>query len=186
VHEDIISVHSQHVQNFVGVHAPSNLGSGRIAGQFPKIQWRPNAGGQVRTIEEAVEIARRNGVQIPDDVAFFVDEFGDLGPTITARAPEIRRPPGGRVTWSDLVNDRTGKVPITIRPDILESDEAIVAVFAHELHEIQGFRSIVSRRGSISIEEFIANHVWDNPGNLHYEAWDVADALVRRMRGELP
>jgi hypothetical protein len=77
-------------------------------------------------------------------------------------------------------------VPIIIRPDILESDEAIVAVFAHELHEIEGFRRIVGRRGWISFEEFVAHHAWDNPGNLHDEGLDIADALVRRMRGDVP
>jgi hypothetical protein len=138
-------------------------------------------------LEEAVEIARRIGVRIPEDVAFFVDEWGEfLGPTITARGPEVRRLPGERVKWSDLVTRQTGKVPVIIRPDILQSDEAIVAVFAHELHEIEGFRRIVRRRGSISFEEFIANHAWDNPGNLHDQGWEIADALVRRMRGETP
>lgn len=163
-----------------------DTGDGReatISGQFPAMTWRRNSDGPVRTIDEAVEIARRNGVAIPDDVAFFVDEQGELGANITARAPIIRKPAGGEVRWSDLVNARTGRVPIIIRPDILESDEAIVAVFAHELHEIEGFRKIVGRRGSISIEEFIANHAWDNPGNLHDEGWTIADALVRRMRG---
>lgn len=77
-------------------------------------------------------------------------------------------------------------MPILISPDVLESDEAIVAVFAHELHEIEGFRRIVSRRGWVSIEEFIAHYAWDNPGNLHDEGWDIADALVRRMRGDAP
>jgi hypothetical protein len=91
------------------------LGSGNqgepdaaISGRFPAISWRPDPGGQVRTIEEAVEIARRNGVMISDDVAFFVDEKGELGPTITARTSGVRRPAGGKVRWSDLVNDRTG------------------------------------------------------------------------------
>jgi hypothetical protein len=159
---------------------------GAISGSFPAVAWRRNPNGQVRTIEEAIEIARRNGVVIPEDVAFFVDEQGELGPTITARAPIVRRPAGGEVRWSDLVHDKTGRVPIIVRPDVLCSDEAIVAVFAHELHEIEGFRKIVGRRGWISIEEFIANHAWDNPGNLHDRGWDIADALVRRMRGDAP
>jgi hypothetical protein len=155
-----------------------------IDGQFPRVTWRANPEAQARTIEEAVEIARSCSVQLPDDVAFFVDEFGELGPTITARCPRVWKPVGGRFTWSDLVNQKTGKVPVLIRPDILRSDEAIVAVIAHEIHELRGFRSLVGEHGSISFEEFIANHAWDNPGNLHDEAWDVADALVLRMRGE--
>jgi hypothetical protein len=54
------------------------------------------------------------------------------------------------------------------------------------LHEIEGFRKIVGRRGWIPIEAFIANPAWDNPGDLHDEGWDIADVLVRRMRGGGP
>jgi hypothetical protein len=116
-------------------------------------------------------------------LGIFIDEIGELGPTITAPAPRVTKPVRGRVAWSDLVNDKTGKVPIIIRSDILESDEAIVAVFAHELFEIERFREVVRRSDAITIEVFIANHTPDNPGNFHDQAWDVADALVRRMRG---
>ena len=42
-----------------------------INGQAPRWVWKENAGGQVRTIEEATEIARRHGVNIPSDVKFF-------------------------------------------------------------------------------------------------------------------
>ena len=167
-----------------GARDASSLGAS-ISGRFPAVSWQPNPGGHARTIEEAIEIAKRNGVVIPGDVAFFVDEQGELGPTITARAPMVRKPAGGEVRWTDLVNDRTGRVPFIIRPDILKSDEAIVAVFAHELQELEGFRKIVGRQGWITIEAFVANHAWDNPGNLHDEGWDIADALVRRMRGEV-
>ncbi|SRR5579883_702302 len=122
--------------NDEGIRAARSTASGVISGQFPTtMPWRPNPGGQTRSLEEAIEIARRNGVRIPEDVAFYVDESGELGPTITARGPEVKRLPGEHVNWSDLAHDITGKVPITIRPDILQSDEAIVAVFAHELHE---------------------------------------------------
>ena len=39
-----------------------------IAGRAPRFQWRPNADGAIRTIDEACEIARRWGVTIPDYV----------------------------------------------------------------------------------------------------------------------
>lgn len=157
-----------------------------VGGQFPRVSWRRNVEIGPRTIEEAVEIAKNHGVRVPEDLAFFVDEFGELDATITARCPRVTKPLGGRIAWSDLMNRTTGKVPVIIRPDILESDEAIVAVIAHEIHELEGFRALVGETGSISFEEFIANHAWDNPGNLHDEAWDVADALVLRMRGGEP
>jgi hypothetical protein len=153
-----------------------------IAGQLPRQQWRPNPGGQARTIEEAIAIARRFGLRIPDDVDFFVDEIGDLDEMTTARGPKVSKIAGTIVTWSDLAHDKTGKVPFRIRQDILTSDEAIVAVFAHEMHELEMLRPLL-RRG-ISIEEYGGHPRPGNPGNFHDEAQDPADVLVGRMRGE--
>jgi hypothetical protein len=76
----------------------------------------------------------------------------------------------------------TGKVPFIVRPDVLQSDEAIVAVFAHEIHELQSIRELLRKHGEMSIESLGALTAFDNPGNLHDEAWDVADSLVERMR----
>jgi hypothetical protein len=53
-----------------------------------------------------------------------------------------------------LLYGTTGKSPFLIRPDVLDSDEAIVAVFAHEMHEIEALRPIL-REGKTSIEELI-------------------------------
>jgi hypothetical protein len=152
-----------------------------IEGQHPRVPWRPNQGGQHRTIEEAVAIARRHGVEIPDDVAFFLDEFGDLGPDTTARGPKITKTAGSLVRWSDFVHDRTGKVPFLIRPDVLGSDEAIVAVLAHEMYELENLRRLLEH-GRMTIEDFIAHVAPGNRGNLHDQAWNEADAAVLRMR----
>ena len=92
--------------------------------------------GKVRTIHEAVGIARAHGVLIPEDVEFHIDETEELHKDVTARAPRVDKPAGERVYWSDMVHDLTGKVPIRVWPGILRSDEAIVAVIAHEMHEL--------------------------------------------------
>ena len=157
--------------------------TGQIAGDSPTVRWQLNPGGEARTIEEAVLIAKQHGVSIPDDVAFFIDELGELGADITARGPKVRKPAGGNVRWNVDFLNRFGKVPFIVRPDILRSDEAIVAVFAHEIYEVQALRKILQKRGTIAIEEFIAHTMAGNPGNLHSQAWEVADALVLRMRG---
>jgi len=154
-----------------------------ISGQFPRRQWRPNPEGQTRTVEEAVAIAERFGVKIPVDVDFFVDEFGDLDAETKTRGPKVTKPSGATVVWSDLVHDRTGKVPFLVQPVVLKSDEAIVAVFAHEMYELEKRRPIL-HEGRTSIEDFIGLTCPGNPGNLHDEAWDEADARVDRMRGE--
>jgi hypothetical protein len=157
-----------------------------FAGQSPRMKWRPNRDDEPRTIEEALEIARRHGVVIPEDVHIAIDRIGDLGADVTARGPRVDKPEGSIVYWSDMVHDKTGKVPFRIRPDILESDEAIVAVIAHEMYELEQMRPLLLE-GKTTIGEFIAETCPGNPGNFHDEAWEVADRLVERMRqGEQP
>ena len=80
-----------------------------------------------------------------------------------------------------MLNPLTGKVPFLIRRDILDSDEAIVAVFGHEMYELEALRVILAK-GKTSIESFNGHTMAGNPGNLHDEAWDYADKLVEIMR----
>ncbi|MGC8638670.1 MAG: hypothetical protein ACP5XB_02190 [Isosphaeraceae bacterium] len=81
-------------------------------------------------------IARAWGVVIPEDVEFHVDEVGELHKNLTARAPRVDKSSGERVYWSDLARNLTSKVPIRVWSGILASDEAIVAVLAHEMHAL--------------------------------------------------
>ena len=39
-----------------------------------------------------------------------------------------------------------------------------------------------SKGHRIAIEDYIANHAHDIKGNLHWQAWEEADAAVLRMR----
>jgi hypothetical protein len=153
-----------------------------IAGQFPRRQWRDNPDGQIRNIEEAVQIAKKNGVVIPDDIEFHVDESGELNNELTARGPRVDKPFGARVYWSDLVHDRTHKVPFRIWAGILKSDEAIVAVLAHEMYEIRALRSYLES-GELSIDDYVMHTEPGRIGNLHDQAWEEADRLVDLMRG---
>ena len=68
-----------------------------VTGQYPKREWRDNPDGQIRTIEEAVEIAKKHGVVIPDDITFHFDESGELHKDLTARGPRVDKPCGERV-----------------------------------------------------------------------------------------
>jgi hypothetical protein len=152
-----------------------------IAGQSPSVEWQENPSGEKRTIDEAIEIARKYGVRIPDDVDFFEDEDDELQENMTARGPKVTKVAGSVVYWSDLVNGLTGKVPFLVRPDILRSDEAIVAVFGHEMYELEALREILNE-GMTPIEYFIGHTSPGRRGNLHDQAWDYADDLVERMR----
>jgi hypothetical protein len=149
-------------------------------GHTPNVAWQDNADGAIRSVSEAVEIARAHGVDIPDIAAFFVDELNLLDENTTARGPKVTKASGGAVVLDDLLN-KFGQVPFILRPDILKSDEAIVAVIAHEMHELNGLLPLL-RQGQVTIEQFDAHTSATNPGNLHYEAWDVADELVQQMR----
>lgn len=153
-----------------------------VAGQYPAREWRDNPGGQIRTVEEAVALAKMYGVVIPDDVEFHIDESGELDSDLTARGPRVVKLAGERVSWSDLVHDRTHKVPFRIWSGILRSDEAIVAVLSHEMHELQFLRPLLER-GNVSIDDYVMHTEPGRPGNLHDQAWDVADRLVDPMRG---
>lgn len=153
-----------------------------VAGQYPTREWRENPGGQIRTIKEAVELAKTYGVAIAGDIEFHVDESGELHENNTARAPRIDKPSGEPVYWSDLTHDITRKVPFRIWSGLLKSDEAIVAVLAHEMHEINYLRPLLEL-GEISIDDLVLHTEPGRPGNLHDEAWDVADRIVDKMRG---
>lgn len=126
----------------------------------------------------------RFGVRIPDDVVFVLDEIGDLNANCLARGPRVRHLPGSVVRLSDLVHDRTGKITFRVWPEIMKSDEAIAAVFAHEVHEIETLRPYLEA-GKMTIEGYFNETRPDNEGNVHYEAWDIADKMVEQMRKEL-
>ncbi len=75
-------------------------------------------------------------------------------------------------------------MPVKLNAKVLESDEAIIGVMAHEIHEIEGLRRIYEARGFQPLKA-LDFHRAVSPGftgNLHDQAWDVADALVRNRR----
>jgi hypothetical protein len=154
-----------------------------IAGQSPRMQWLPNPKGEIRTVGEADAIAKKHGVPVPEDMEFFANELAELHKNRTACGPRVDKPAGSIVYWADLVHDSTGKVPFRLWPGILISDEAIVAVMAHEMFELEMLRPLLAG-GKTTIDEFIAHTCPGNPGNPHDKAWGRADELVERMRNE--
>jgi hypothetical protein len=144
--------------------------------------WRPNADGAVRTIDEAVELARKWGVEIPEDIAFYVRDPNHLPPGALAeyfRMP--RASAGGRLTWEKFLDERE-QVAVRLSKEILASDEAIVAVIGHEMHELNGLRALFDERETISALEIARLINPGHRGNLHDQAWDIADVLISRMR----
>lgn len=154
-----------------------------IGGRVPKYEWRPNIDGLTRSIEEAWQIAVRWGVAIPDYVSFAIDKYDWLDADTTARTTIFKEPAGTMIYWSSLFHRQTGKIPFLIRKDILSSDEAIVAVIGHEMFELEAMRKAFAEKGA-PIEHWLAEAHPDNEGNFHWQAWDYADELVARMRGD--
>src|ERR1022692_100350 len=122
-----------------------------IAGQAPKLKWKKNPRGKKRTIKDAIEIAKQNGVQIPNDVEFMQAKPGELvgsleelladGLMETARGPLVTAQPDGFIYWEHHFN-RFDKIRFRIHPEILTSDEAIVGTFVHEMFELAELREV--------------------------------------------
>jgi hypothetical protein len=66
----------------------------------------------------------------------------------------------------------------------LTSDEAIVAVFEHEMYELSLIREVFiqSLNGSMDGADYGIQTSEGFPGNFHDLAWDEADKVVRQMR----
>ncbi len=138
-------------------------------------------------------IARRNGVDIPEDVEFFETDPGELKGSLrgffagqrfeTARGPDLEERSDGRIYLQDHYN-KDGKIPFQVHPDILTSDEAIVAVFQHEMYELSLMREVFSQshNGSMNGVDYGIQASVGRPGNFHDLAWDEADKIVLRMR----
>jgi hypothetical protein len=126
----------------------------RIGGQGPKVRWKRYKGGLKRTIDEALAMAKRHGVEVPEDVEFFEAEPGELEGSLkgffagqrfeTARGPRVTEHEDGRIDWRNHDN-KDRKVPFRIHPDVLTSDEAIIAVFPHERHDLSLLREVFLR-----------------------------------------
>jgi hypothetical protein len=147
--------------------------------------WRPNPEGP-RTLEQAVEIARGIGIEIPDDVKFMIWK----GPWPKNRFAEYLqlgdKDVSEFITWERFYN-KFEEIPVRLNPEILASDEAIVAVIGHEMHELNGLRRLFEEAGGQIRRVRLARLIREGePGNLHDQAWDVADQWVAKLRAKTP
>ena len=152
--------------------------------QGPRLKWTKNPDGSVRSIDEAVEIARKNGVEIPDDILFKKVKGKYMPDSTKAQYFSYRgADPEKLITWNDFYHRDLDEILVRIEDSVFESDEAIVAVLAHEMHELNNLRRYFEQLGGSMPARKLRLLI--NPGikgNLHDEAWDVADKLVAAMR----
>lgn len=141
--------------------------------------WLPNDDGRVLTLQDAESLLESYGVEVPDDVRIAITDFGI--PRLACAAY------GGFVstdsyTWASLLN--RDKVPVRIRPCVFRSDEAVLAVLAHELFEVTGLRARLAGNASLSGAEVMRLIHTDGSGILHNQAWSHGDKLVTKLRAD--
>jgi hypothetical protein len=156
--------------------------------QQPKMYpWRANADALPRTVAQAREIAAANGVNIPEDIRLIAVDGNQLPKDTYAEYLSLNADdPAELISWERFYN-RFEEIPVKVSKEVLQSDEAIVAVMAHEMHELNSLRTIFEARGgALPAQELRRLTVAGRPGNLHDHAWDVADAVVTKMRSKAP
>lgn len=70
-------------------------------------------------------------------------------------------------------------VPVFVHPSVFESDEAIVQVLSHEIHEVEYFRN---GPNFMSSTQYDAATTSLSGGNLHAEAVGVGDNMLLKFR----
>ncbi|MFC4161874.1 hypothetical protein [Chitinimonas lacunae] len=94
-------------------------------------------------------------------------------------------PPGSRsVSFADNISSRMAsgesRVPVWVRPQVFESDEAIAQVLSHEIHEIENLRYDLYHPVSTgAYYEKIAPNI---PNNLHFDAVKEGDFMLLKLR----
>ncbi|MGJ7505185.1 hypothetical protein ACSFBF_32830 [Variovorax sp. ZT5P49] len=68
--------------------------------------------------------------------------------------------------------DGSSKIPVYVRKDVFNSDEAIAQILSHEIHETQGLKYLPSPMSTTEYKHLIRS---DRVGNLHWEAVQDGD-----------
>jgi len=76
--------------------------------------------------------------------------------------------------------DGTSKIPVYVRQEVFDSDEAIVQILSHEIHETQSLKYVAAR--PISATDYKDLVRGNLKGNLHYEAVQEGDWWLQRFR----
>ena len=139
--------------------------------------FAPNPGGTQRSVDEAMVIARRNGVEVPAFIKVVADPAVPIGEKFADYELVKRATRGDGVSWKDV------PVPVVVRlhPSVLQSDEAIVGVLQHEAYELERLSATMDKR-PLTPEQISTMIDGKGVSNIHGQAWDVADLRVLIMR----
>jgi hypothetical protein len=171
------------------------LGASRYQGK-----WTKNASGPL-SLEEALAFVRSLGVEILDEIHWFVAEHEGL----TLRAAGLEGEDENGPTHADaryfrISIDSTnvdastswerlrtglGKISVCLRAEVLESDEHCLYVFSHESHELTKLKEQFDQRnGWMTYREMALLIEPRLGGAIHEEAVRFGDELVRQLRTE--
>jgi hypothetical protein len=143
-------------------------------------EFRPNANGAARSLEEALSIAKKNGVEMPSFVKVVVDPNVPIGKSFAEYSLSSAKSATEKLSWAEAARD--GQVIVRVNPAVLKSDEAIVGVLQHEAYELSELKRAFDERGALSAGEIGRLISPAGERNLHGQAWDIADLRVLIMR----
>lgn len=100
---------------------------------------------------------------------------------------------GDRIYWNNW-EDPTASVfsrdfnAVVVNTDasVLDRDEEFLHVLAHEVYEISRLKEYLAPReaGLLAVEVYSLIEPLPTLKNLHWEAWDYADSVIKRLRGK--
>jgi hypothetical protein len=162
--------------------------------------YRDNTGELTdRSLEALLKWAESKGVTVPEYARIIPVEVDGTfrlrrnGEPVDAKYFEAKEVPDGEQIYWNGVNplrsifDReSGAVIIYISHEIMENDERFLHVLAHEVFELVELKAIFDNcGGSLPVARFYElTEPLATVRNLHWNAWEQADALVERLRGE--
>jgi hypothetical protein len=134
----------------------------------------------------ALALAKQYGLQLPEGVRIVVmDSAVDViaGTEATATWGGWGGLPNSPVSWNAMRRPAFGNdVVLFIRREVLANDESILAIFAHEFHELNEFRRLLAENGgSLTVAEMNGNFAAPL-GIVHQNAVQAGDALVYLIR----
>jgi hypothetical protein len=150
------------------------------AGAYPTVRWNPNPEGTpVRTPEQAEAIAKDHGVHIPRWAKFRPVPSEFYGKDQWAQYCYFC-PSTTHVSWKMLL-EPDGTFSIGFDERLLHSDEGIVGIFAHEMHEVNALYEILQHDDVISLAS-LERLIQPPHGKLHQQAWSISDEKINQMR----
>ena len=149
--------------------------------------YAPNQRGVRRTLDEACQIAREASIEWDAGVIEFAvlpPQAPPLPANIDARYFDL-----DSVTvemefqWeADFVDLKSDKVRVRVAPHVFDSDEHIIAIFAHETFELEKLCEEFRVKGGLNGKRLysLLNEV---NGDFHCLAWDHSDHVLGEWRG---